>query len=77
MSRSGGQSEVRLPVFKSPRKLLVLIYRPTAVGMKGSVDFAQSGNRTWIYASEPRYATTRPVTLSYYISEKSMNKCNY
>ncbi|GFV17111.1 hypothetical protein TNCV_3632741 [Trichonephila clavipes] len=31
MSRSGGQSEARPPVFKSPIKL---IYRSTAVGMK-------------------------------------------
>ncbi|GFT20086.1 hypothetical protein TNCV_4994601 [Trichonephila clavipes] len=34
MSRLGGQSESRPPVFKSPSKLLVLIYRPTAVVMK-------------------------------------------
>ncbi|GFV70887.1 hypothetical protein TNCV_3040821 [Trichonephila clavipes] len=34
MSRSGGQSGVRPSVSKSPSKLLVLIYQPTAVGMK-------------------------------------------
>ncbi|GFV93690.1 hypothetical protein TNCV_365911 [Trichonephila clavipes] len=39
ISRSGGQSEVKLPVF-SPQASLVLIYQPTEV-MKGSVDLTQ------------------------------------
>ncbi|GFW58859.1 hypothetical protein TNCV_4046971 [Trichonephila clavipes] len=49
MSRSGGQSEVRSPVFKSPSKLGTHFSRPTAVGMKGRVDLAQleSGPVVW------------------------------
>ncbi|GFT04439.1 hypothetical protein TNCV_1929591 [Trichonephila clavipes] len=35
MSRSGGQSEAKPPVLKYPKLSLVLIYRPTAVDMKG------------------------------------------
>ncbi|GFT79423.1 hypothetical protein TNCV_604341 [Trichonephila clavipes] len=34
------------PQCLSPQASLVLIYRPTAVGMKGLVDLAQPGNRT-------------------------------
>ncbi|GFS50904.1 hypothetical protein TNCV_4847981 [Trichonephila clavipes] len=40
MSRSGGRSEA------SPQANLVLIYRPTAVGIKGRVDLARPGKRT-------------------------------
>ncbi|GFW02099.1 hypothetical protein TNCV_4854391 [Trichonephila clavipes] len=72
MSRSAhGQSEARPPVFKSPSKPVVLIYRPTAVGIKGRVDLAQPGNRTQTCAAEARYATTRPpghnkrITVNY------------
>ncbi|GFU17103.1 hypothetical protein TNCV_1853621 [Trichonephila clavipes] len=60
MSRSNGQSEARPPEL-SPQASLVLIYRPTAVGMKGSVDLAQLGNRTRTCGVEARYATTRPL----------------
>ncbi|GFV77563.1 uncharacterized protein TNCV_1070921 [Trichonephila clavipes] len=63
MSRSGGQSEARHPVFKSPSKLSTHFYRPTAVGMKGRVDLAQPGNRTRTCVVEGRYATTRPVGI--------------
>ncbi|GFW57935.1 hypothetical protein TNCV_1418821 [Trichonephila clavipes] len=35
MSRSGGQSEARPTVLSSESSFWVLIYRPTAVGMKG------------------------------------------
>ncbi|GFU61478.1 hypothetical protein TNCV_2287751 [Trichonephila clavipes] len=47
MSRSDGQSEARPPGL-SPQASLVLIYRPTGVGMKVCVDLAQPMNRTWI-----------------------------
>ncbi|GFX88580.1 retrovirus-related Pol polyprotein from transposon 17.6 [Trichonephila clavipes] len=46
MSRFGGLSEERPSVFKTRSKLLVLIYRPNAAGMKGRVDLAQPVNRT-------------------------------
>ncbi|GFS60141.1 hypothetical protein TNCV_2826631 [Trichonephila clavipes] len=55
MSRSGGQSEARPPVFKSQASL-VLIYRPTAEGMKGRVELAQPGNRTRTCDVEALYA---------------------
>ncbi|GFW01442.1 hypothetical protein TNCV_5030921 [Trichonephila clavipes] len=42
MSRSGGQSEARLPVLKSPSSL-VLIYHPTAVGMKVESTWSSPG----------------------------------
>ncbi|GFT23400.1 hypothetical protein TNCV_2016671 [Trichonephila clavipes] len=34
MFRTSGQSAAIPPVFKSPSKLLVLVYRPNAVGME-------------------------------------------
>ncbi|GFV74905.1 hypothetical protein TNCV_1041431 [Trichonephila clavipes] len=58
--RLSGQSEARPPAFKSPSKLLVLIYRPTAVGMKGWVNLAHPRNRTRTCGVEARYATPRP-----------------
>ncbi|GFX02599.1 hypothetical protein TNCV_728531 [Trichonephila clavipes] len=44
MSRSGGQTEAKLPVY-SPQLILVLIYRPT-VGMKGLIDLSHAEDRT-------------------------------
>ncbi|GFV36304.1 hypothetical protein TNCV_2233511 [Trichonephila clavipes] len=52
MSQSDEQSEVGPPIL-SPQASLVLIYRPTAVGMKGWIDFAQTGNRTGTCWSMP------------------------
>ncbi|GFV41065.1 hypothetical protein TNCV_2666561 [Trichonephila clavipes] len=53
----------RDPLCLSPQASLVLKYRPTAVGIKGSVDFAMPGNRTRTYGVKLRYATTRPLNL--------------
>ncbi|GFX09503.1 hypothetical protein TNCV_4698891 [Trichonephila clavipes] len=44
MSQLGGLSEVKPPVFLRPQASLVLIYRPTAAGMKVRVDLAQPVN---------------------------------
>ncbi|GFX80176.1 uncharacterized protein TNCV_2108201 [Trichonephila clavipes] len=53
----------RDPQCLSPQVGLVLIYRPTAVRMKGSVNLAQPGNRTQTCGVEARYDTTRPLSL--------------
>ncbi|GFX72736.1 hypothetical protein TNCV_4063311 [Trichonephila clavipes] len=42
----------RDPQCLNPQASLVLIYRPTAVGVKGRVDLAQPGNRTRICGME-------------------------
>ncbi|GFU61832.1 uncharacterized protein TNCV_4564771 [Trichonephila clavipes] len=60
MSRCSDQV-VRLtrdPQCLNLQESLVLVYRPTAVGMKGLVDLAQSRNRTGTCVGEARYATT-------------------
>ncbi|GFY24764.1 hypothetical protein TNCV_2689551 [Trichonephila clavipes] len=47
------------PQCLNPQTILVLIYRPTAVGMKGGVNLVQPGNRSRTSGVEVRYATTR------------------
>ncbi|GFY33328.1 hypothetical protein TNCV_1897801 [Trichonephila clavipes] len=39
----------RDPQCLSPQASLILVYRPTSVGMKGLVDLSQLGNRTQTY----------------------------
>ncbi|GFW12324.1 hypothetical protein TNCV_815791 [Trichonephila clavipes] len=47
----------------SPQASLVLIYRSTAVGMKGRVDLAWPGNSTWTCGVDERNATTQPLSI--------------
>ncbi|GFW45668.1 hypothetical protein TNCV_3246051 [Trichonephila clavipes] len=62
MSRSGGQSEARPPVLKSPSKL------STHLSIRSSRDErlirpCQPGNRSQTCGVEARYATTRLLGL--------------
>ncbi|GFV58658.1 hypothetical protein TNCV_1764891 [Trichonephila clavipes] len=42
----------------SLQESFVLTYRPTALEMKGRVEFVQTGNRTWTCGSAMRYHST-------------------
>ncbi|GFW25487.1 hypothetical protein TNCV_3722151 [Trichonephila clavipes] len=64
MFRSGNQSDAR-PHFLSPQASLVLIYRLTALGMKGWVDLTHPWNRTRTCGVEERNATPRPLCLNF------------
>ncbi|GFU73642.1 hypothetical protein TNCV_3969571 [Trichonephila clavipes] len=55
----------RDPQCLSLQASLVLIYRSTAEGIKGSVDLAKPGNRIRTCGVEVLYATTRPLDLVY------------
>ncbi|GFT39806.1 hypothetical protein TNCV_4869571 [Trichonephila clavipes] len=59
MSLSGEQSEAR------PQASLVLIYRPTAEGMKGLVHLAQAGNRTRMWCGMQGFNLKNRKDISY------------
>ncbi|GFW27051.1 hypothetical protein TNCV_92771 [Trichonephila clavipes] len=65
MSRSGGQSEARPPVFKPPSKLGTHLSDHSNRDERLSRP-CQPGNRIRICGVEARYATTRPLGLSYF-----------
>ncbi|GFT56497.1 hypothetical protein TNCV_416501 [Trichonephila clavipes] len=46
-----------------PQASLVFIYRPSAAGMKGSVDLAQPVNRTRTCGVEAQYSTIQPYSM--------------
>ncbi|GFU72204.1 hypothetical protein TNCV_509671 [Trichonephila clavipes] len=52
--------------YLSSQASLTLIYRSTAVGMKGRVDLAQLENRTRACGVEARYATTQPRGIKHW-----------
>ncbi|GFV63132.1 hypothetical protein TNCV_3025611 [Trichonephila clavipes] len=52
--------EARPPVFKSPRNLTVLVYRPTGVGMKAELTLCSPEIEPGP-GVEARYATNRPL----------------
>ncbi|GFU69465.1 hypothetical protein TNCV_2282341 [Trichonephila clavipes] len=63
MSRSGGQSEARLPVLKSPSKLDAHLSTHCSRDERLSRS-CPAGNTTCTCAEEARYATTRTLGLN-------------
>ncbi|GFW90841.1 hypothetical protein TNCV_2418351 [Trichonephila clavipes] len=63
MSRRPDQVVNLKRALPSPQASLVLIYRLTAVGMKGSVDLARPEDKTQTCGEEARYATIRQLGL--------------